>query len=239
MDPKHTQLKGAAEAEGKGKEWATGFQLKVVGFPEGHRFCPVWGSLTSWDGTPFTRKSPWLCVWISALQSWLCWSWNQSRVLLSSCLAEWGLLGPQRPSQTAVLGAVGFQCPLPQPWWYLAYSECSINVCGKWEELSSLFPGMDLHPEEQGLWSKELKMWFFPMFLLNSVKLSFPIISAIEDVETNYDTYVWNISSLKYLGPRKFQIWEVFATKMAPWVKAVAAKPDDLEPMGLKGRTDC
>lgn len=46
----------------------------------------------------------------------------------------------------------------------------------------------------------------FPVFLLNSVKLSFPIISAVEDVETNYDTYVWNISSLKFLGPRKFQI---------------------------------
>lgn len=50
------------------------------------------------------------------------------------------------------------QCHLPQPWRCLAYSECSISVCGKWEELSSLFPGMDLHPEEQGLWSEELKI---------------------------------------------------------------------------------
>lgn len=64
----------------------------------------------------------------------------------------------------AVLAAASFQCHLPQPWRYLAYSECSINVCGKWEELSSLFPGMDLHPEEQGLWNKELKMWFSQCF---------------------------------------------------------------------------
>lgn len=65
-----------------------------------------------------------------------------------------------------------------------------------------MFPGMDSYSEEQDCGVRSLKCCFPSVSIEFSQARVFLIISAVENVKTNYDTYMWNISSLKYSGPK-------------------------------------